>query len=125
MEISEERLSVFEVGYELEFTVANQIGHLTVAKSRHCESSRTDLTNGEGSDAIGTSGIEHLGEGRLSTVAITENGTRIDMSHKRGIGTHTPGLGEVGLQANELGVGVLEQCLILLVEAMSAKTVVE
>ena len=84
MEISEERLSVFEVGYELEFTVANQIGHLTVTDSCHCESSRTDLTNGEGSDAIGTSGIEHLGEGRLSTVAVTENGTSIYVIPEKG-----------------------------------------
>ena len=114
-----------EKDYELEFAVAHQIGHLTVTLSCHREPSRTYLTNGEGSDAIGTTSIEHLGEGRLGIVAVTENCTRIDMSNKRGIGTYAPGLGEVGLQANELGVGVLEQCLILLVEAMSAKTVVE
>ena len=116
MEIAKERHAVFQIGDELRLSVTEHVVELAVLHVKIVQASGADLPDAEGADAVGTTGIEQLAEGRIDAVTIAPDDTGIQMTHQLGCRAERPGLGEVGLQSEELGVGRLEELLAFLVE---------
>ena len=81
------------------------------------------ITDTEGTDAIGTSHIEHLTEGGFITVTITPDDTSIQMPYQFRCCTNRPSLCEISLQSKELGIGRLKESLVLLIELSAASNV--
>ena len=113
MKVAKQLATIFEVANELDITIAQQIAETFIRQAG--KTARTYPSNGEGTDAVGTTGIEHLGHGYTVAIAIGIDNTGIDMGHQVGIAAERPGLGEVGFDLQELGIGILEQLLVLIV----------
>ena len=125
MQVAEEGRTVFKVADNLQVTITHDIRHLSVQDALTVKPSRADGACAPGTDAVGTAGIEHLTVWGIVAVAVTPDDTRVQMGHQTGDGAQRPRLGEVGLQAYELGVGILEERLILLVETVATGEIPE
>lgn len=113
MKTAKQLATVFEVAYKLDIAILHEVGNGLIAIAR--ETTRTYATNGEGAKAVGSTHIKHLGIGQPVAIAIGIDESGINMTHDTGTAIERPRLGEVGLELHKLGIGILEEFLILIV----------
>ena len=81
MEIAEERHAVFQISDQLCVTISEHVVKLAVLYVKIVKASGADPPDAEGTDAVGTTGIEQLAEGGIDAVAIAPDDTCIQVTH--------------------------------------------
>ena len=100
MQVAEELGTILQVPDKLDGAIAHEIVCGTVAEALN--GTRADAAHREGTDAVGTAGIEHLAVGNPVAVAVMPDIACIDVTHKARRAVQPPRLGEVGFNLEEL-----------------------
>ena len=121
VEVAEELAAVFEVADELVAAVAHEVVGGVVAETLDITGS--DAAHRPCAETVGTADVELFAIGQPVAIAIAVGVAGIDVADECGGFVEGPRLGEVGLNLDELRVGVLEEFLVLLVPVTACEEI--
>ena len=113
MQIAEESLAILQIGLELDITILHDVRELPALLMVTRKAPRTNATQGERPDAIGTTHVETLAERHFGAISEAVAYTCTKMTHKLRMSRYLPIFRKIGLNLHKLRIGVLEHLLVL------------
>ena len=120
-QITRQTCPIFKITLQLHVTILHQIRVLSVFIAG--ENARSEASDGESTDAVGSAHVETLAERRRRTVSVTVDQARTGMGHQLRRIAQAPPFGEICFHLDELRERILEQRLVLFVPFFASRHV--